>query len=100
MPIEDTSKNQDVSTILDMTSGNNLKRLLMGEEATGLLYISDRLLAGELSRVEGARGALCPLKILPEPRCLYYARHDTVRQPASVSNSTLEISANADIGIV
>ena len=27
-----------------MTSGNNLKRLLMGEEATGLLYISDRLL--------------------------------------------------------
>ena len=28
---------------------------------TGLLHISDRLLAGELSRVEAARGALHPL---------------------------------------
>ena len=28
---------------------------------TGLLHISDRLLAGELSRVEAARGAICPL---------------------------------------
>ena len=28
---------------------------------TGLLHISDRLLAGELSRVEAARGILCPL---------------------------------------
>ena len=31
------------------------------EEATGLLHISDRLLAGELSRVEAARGTLQPL---------------------------------------
>jgi len=28
---------------------------------TGLLHVSDRLLAGELSRVEAARGTLCPL---------------------------------------
>ncbi|MGE4589763.1 MAG: hypothetical protein AB7E34_09350 [Acidaminococcaceae bacterium] len=28
---------------------------------TGLLHISDRLLAGELSRVEAARGILSPL---------------------------------------
>ena len=28
---------------------------------TGLLHISDRLLAGELSRVEAARGTLQPL---------------------------------------
>jgi len=31
------------------------------EEVTGLLHISDRLLAGESSRVEAARGALYPL---------------------------------------
>jgi len=30
---------------------------------TGLLHISDRLLAGELSRVEAARGTLQPLPI-------------------------------------
>jgi len=30
----------------------------MAEEVTGLLHISDRLLAGELSRVEAARGTL------------------------------------------
>jgi len=30
----------------------------MVEEVTGLLHVSDRLLAGELSRVEAARGAL------------------------------------------
>ena len=30
----------------------------MGKDATGLLHISDRLLADELSRVEAARGAL------------------------------------------
>ncbi|NLH45565.1 MAG: hypothetical protein GX451_05505 [Acholeplasmataceae bacterium] len=55
------------------------------KEVTGLLHISDRLLAGELSRVEAARGALqslpidinvayleiaretlCPLGILPD----------------------------------
>ena len=29
-----------------------------GKEMTGLLHISDRLLAGELSRVEAARGTL------------------------------------------
>ena len=33
----------------------------MAKESTGLLHISDRLLAGELSRVEAARGALHPL---------------------------------------
>ncbi|MHC1717238.1 MAG: hypothetical protein AB9883_01065 [Acidaminococcaceae bacterium] len=32
-----------------------------GKDATGLLHISDRLLADELSRVEAARGALQPL---------------------------------------
>ena len=31
------------------------------KEVTGLLHVSDRLLAGELSRVEAARGALHPL---------------------------------------
>ncbi|MHC1717455.1 MAG: hypothetical protein AB9883_02175 [Acidaminococcaceae bacterium] len=30
---------------------------------TGLLHISDRMLAGELSRVEAARGNLYPLTI-------------------------------------
>ncbi len=30
---------------------------------TGLLHISDRLLAGELSRVEAARGTLYPLRL-------------------------------------
>ena len=33
------------------------------KEVTGLLHISDRLLAGELSRVEAARGTLQPLQI-------------------------------------
>ncbi|MHC1717318.1 MAG: hypothetical protein AB9883_01475 [Acidaminococcaceae bacterium] len=33
------------------------------EDATGLLHISDRLLADESSRVEAARGALYPLRI-------------------------------------
>ena len=32
-----------------------------GKEVTGLLHISDRLPAGELSRVEAARGTLYPL---------------------------------------
>jgi hypothetical protein len=31
------------------------------KEVTGLLHVSDRLLAGELSRVEAARGTLHPL---------------------------------------
>ena len=34
----------------------------MVEEVTGLLHVSDRLLAGELSRVEAARGTLYPLR--------------------------------------
>jgi len=35
----------------------------MVKEVTGLLHISDRLLADELSRVEAARGTLQPLPI-------------------------------------
>jgi hypothetical protein len=35
----------------------------MAKEVTGLLHISDRLLAGELSRVEAVRGTL---QLLPD----------------------------------
>ena len=43
------------------------KYLTRGKDATGLLHISDRLLADELSRVEAARGALHP-----SPNPAYY----------------------------
>ena len=36
----------------------SLLRKARAKEVTGLLHISDRLLAGELSRVEAARGTL------------------------------------------
>ena len=39
-----------------------IQRVSRDKEATGLLHVSDRLLAGELSRVEAARGTLCPLR--------------------------------------
>ena len=38
-----------------------MQRAARDKEVTGLLHVSDRLLAGELSRVEAARGTLCPL---------------------------------------
>ena len=39
------------------------------KEVTGLLHISDRLLAGELSRVEAARGTLQPSL---DRKCIIY----------------------------
>ena len=38
------------------------------KEVTGLLHISDRLLAGESSRVEAARGTLYPLPFLADSK--------------------------------
>ena len=53
---------KQVLIILTSFEGKYLKIYPSREkEMTGLLHISDRLLAGELSRVEAARGALHPL---------------------------------------
>ena len=49
--------NIDISTIVRL----ELTKRTRTKEVTGLLHISDRLLAGELSRVEAARGTLYPL---------------------------------------
>ena len=46
--------NIDISTIVRL----ELTKRTMTKEVTGLLHISDRLLAGEKSRVEAARGTL------------------------------------------
>ena len=46
------------------------KYLTRGKDATGLLHISDRLLADELSRVEAARGALHPLPNVELSKCM------------------------------
>ena len=40
------------------------------KEVTGLLHVSDRLLAVELSRVEAARGTLQPLSDIYETKSL------------------------------
>ena len=47
-----------------ITYNQSVSHLTRGKDATGLLHISDRLLADELSRVEAARGALHPLSNL------------------------------------
>ena len=53
---------KQVLIILTSFEGKYLKIYPSREkEMTGLLHISDRLLAGELSRVEAARGILSPL---------------------------------------
>ena len=46
--------NIDISTIVRL----ELTKRTRTKEVTGLLYVSDRLLAGEKSRVEAARGTL------------------------------------------
>ena len=54
---------KQVLIILTSFEGKYLKIYPSREkEMTGLLHISDRLLAGELSRVEAARGTLYPLR--------------------------------------
>ena len=48
---------------------------------TGLLHISDRLLAGELSRVEAARGTLHPLTDISITNCLSFKKIAIPRYP-------------------